>query len=92
MVIANMFYIPLGIMFGTDLTTAGYIRKSLIATYLGNIVGAAIVWLPAVYFYLGDYDADGLRDAEQGNNGNDASRKESRRRSSATMTNLSAEK
>ncbi|KAF7358700.1 putative formate/nitrite transporter [Mycena sanguinolenta] len=45
-VIANMFYIPLGIMFGTDLTVAGYIRKSLIATYLGNIVGAAIVWLP----------------------------------------------
>ncbi|KAJ7221487.1 Formate/nitrite transporter [Mycena pura] len=54
-VIANMFYIPLGIMFGADLTVAGYIRKSLIATYLGNIVGAAIVWLPGVYFYLGDY-------------------------------------
>ncbi|KAJ7063702.1 Formate/nitrite transporter [Mycena amicta] len=54
-VIANMFYIPLGIIFGADLSVAGYIRKSLIATYLGNIVGAAIVWAPAVYFYLGDY-------------------------------------
>ncbi|KAJ7491030.1 Formate/nitrite transporter [Mycena latifolia] len=61
-VIANMFYIPLGIMFGADLSTAGYIRKSLIATYLGNIVGAAIVWVPAVYFYLGDYSVDGLHD------------------------------
>jgi len=66
-VIANMFYIPLGIMFGADLSAAGYIRKSLIATYLGNIVGAAFVWLPAVYFYLGDYvyAADEPEDSEQ---------------------------
>ncbi|KAJ6606147.1 Formate/nitrite transporter [Mycena vulgaris] len=63
-VVANMFYIPLGIMFGMDLSTAGYIRKSLIATYLGNIVGAAIVWIPAVYFYLDDYSADGNIDAD----------------------------
>ncbi|KAJ7700797.1 putative formate/nitrite transporter [Mycena rosella] len=70
-VIANMFYIPLGIMFGAELSAAGYIRKSLIATYLGNIVGAAIVWVPPVYFYLGDYsyavrgekDVDGDTDA-----------------------------
>ncbi|KAF8191640.1 Formate/nitrite transporter [Mycena galopus ATCC 62051] len=66
-VIANMFYLPLGIMFGADLTVAGYIRKSLIATYLGNIVGAAIVWIPAVYFYLGDYSVAGeLQEAEEG--------------------------
>jgi len=63
-VVANMFYIPLGIMFGAELTTAGYIRKSLIATYLGNVVGAAIVWVPAVYFYLGDFSADGLHDSD----------------------------
>ncbi|KAJ7584703.1 putative formate/nitrite transporter [Mycena floridula] len=66
-VIANMFYIPLGIMFGADLSAAGYIRKSLIATYLGNIVGAAMVWGPAVYFYLGDYQPAGvLEDQEEG--------------------------
>ncbi|KAJ7891347.1 putative formate/nitrite transporter [Mycena olivaceomarginata] len=66
-VIANMFYIPLGIMFGVDLSVAGYIRKSLIATYLGNVVGAAMVWVPAVYFYLGDYSpAPGLEEAEEG--------------------------
>ncbi|KAJ3833419.1 Formate/nitrite transporter [Lentinula raphanica] len=52
-VIANMFYIPLGIMFDTPgLSAAYYIRKSLIATYLGNIVGAFIVWGPAAYFYI----------------------------------------
>ncbi|THU97265.1 putative formate/nitrite transporter [Dendrothele bispora CBS 962.96] len=89
-VIANMFYIPLGIMFGADLSAAGYIQKSLIATYLGNIVGAAIVWIPAVYFYLGDYSADGLRDAEQGKGkeSTEGTSRSDRRRSSATMTNL----
>ncbi|KAJ3482090.1 hypothetical protein NLI96_g7211 [Meripilus lineatus] len=50
-----MFSVPLGILFGADLSVAAYIRKSLIASYLGNIVGALIVALPAVYFYLGDY-------------------------------------
>ncbi|KAJ3991853.1 Formate/nitrite transporter [Lentinula boryana] len=56
-VIANMFYIPLGIMFDTpSLSAAYYIRKSLIATYLGNIVGAFIVWGPAVYFYIWTVD------------------------------------
>ncbi|KZT67141.1 putative formate/nitrite transporter [Daedalea quercina L-15889] len=65
-VIANMFSIPLGIMFGADLTVAEYIRKSLIASYLGNIVGGLIVGLPATYFYLSDYRAGGLRGVEEG--------------------------
>ncbi|KAJ6499208.1 Formate/nitrite transporter [Mycena sanguinolenta] len=65
-VVANMFSVPLGIMFGADLTTAEYIRKSLIAAYLGNIVGALFVALPATYFYLWDYDVSGLREAEAG--------------------------
>jgi len=85
-VIANMFYIPLGIMFGADLSVAGYIRKSLIATYLGNIVGAAMVWVPAVYFYLGDYVPGGLlEEAEEGK----SNETKENRRSSATMTALS---
>ncbi|KAH8093902.1 Formate/nitrite transporter [Cristinia sonorae] len=55
-VVANMFSVPLGIMFGADLSTAAYIRKSFIAAYLGNIVGALMVAVPAIYFHLGDYN------------------------------------
>ncbi|KDQ53619.1 hypothetical protein JAAARDRAFT_136825 [Jaapia argillacea MUCL 33604] len=66
-VVANMFSVPLGIMFHAEgLSTALYIRKSLIAAYLGNIVGALLVGLPAVYFYLNDYKAGGLRGVEEG--------------------------
>ncbi|KAI0958186.1 hypothetical protein AcV7_004072 [Taiwanofungus camphoratus] len=65
-VIANMFSVPLGILFGADLTVAEYIRKSLIASYLGNVVGALLVALPACYFFLGDYCAGGLRGVEEG--------------------------
>jgi len=55
-VIANMFSVPLGILFHADLTVNEYIKKSLIASFIGNIIGALFVALPAVYFYLGDYD------------------------------------
>jgi len=65
-VVANMFFIPLGILFHADLTVAAYIRKSFIAAYLGNIVGALLVALPAVYFYLSDYNGSGLRKVEEG--------------------------
>ncbi|KAJ8497135.1 hypothetical protein ONZ51_g686 [Trametes cubensis] len=66
-VVANMFSVPLGILFGADLTVAEYIRKSLIASYLGNIVGALLVGLPALYFYAPDYKPAGaLREAEEG--------------------------
>ena len=41
-------------------------HRSFIASYLGNIVGALLVALPAVYFYLGDYNAGGLVQAEAG--------------------------
>ncbi|KIM75093.1 hypothetical protein PILCRDRAFT_827666 [Piloderma croceum F 1598] len=65
-VVANMFFIPLGILFHTDLTVAEYIRKSLIAAYLGNIIGALFVAVPAIYFYLSDSTANGLRGVEEG--------------------------
>jgi len=65
-VVANMFSVPLGIIFGADLTVAEYIRKSLIAAFLGNIVGALFVALPAFYFYLGDENASRLENAEAG--------------------------
>lgn len=40
--------------------------RSLIASYIGNIVGALFVALPATWFYLGDYRAGGLETAEEG--------------------------
>jgi len=64
-VVANMFSLPLSIMLHADLTTAEYIRRSLVPSYIGNIVGGLLVGLPAVYFYLGDYEAGGLRAAEE---------------------------
>ncbi|KAN0090904.1 Formate/nitrite transporter [Tylopilus felleus] len=64
-VVANMFSLPLSIMLHADLTTAYYIKKSLIASYIGNIIGGCLVGLPAVYFYLDDWKAGGLRNAEE---------------------------
>jgi len=65
-VIANMFSVPLGMMFGADLSSAAYIRKSLIASFIGNVVGALFVAFPTTYMYLSDYAAGGYRRAEQG--------------------------
>jgi hypothetical protein len=47
--------------------------RSFFAAYLGNIVGALLVALPAVYFYLKDYNAGGLVDAEAGEHSGTAS-------------------
>ncbi|KAJ8076573.1 hypothetical protein PM082_000996 [Marasmius tenuissimus] len=66
-VVANMFSVPLGMMFGADITVGQYIGKSFIASYLGNIVGALLVGLPALYFYLRDTDhVNILNEAERG--------------------------
>ncbi|KAF9049817.1 putative formate/nitrite transporter [Panaeolus papilionaceus] len=65
-VVANMFSVPLGIMFGAPLTVDQYIKKSLIAAYLGNIVGALIVALPAYYMYLREDTTNPFIRAEQG--------------------------
>jgi formate/nitrite transporter FocA (FNT family) len=51
-----------------NLVTVKLIRlvcRSLIASYIGNIIGGLLVGLPAVYFYLGDWKAGGLVDAEE---------------------------
>ncbi|KAI5116674.1 hypothetical protein M0805_003315 [Coniferiporia weirii] len=69
-IVANMFSVPLGILFGADLTVAEYIRKSFLASFFGNIVGALLVAIPNTYFYLHDYnyqlDSRVLRNVEEG--------------------------
>lgn len=67
-VVANMFSVPLGIMFHAEgLTIAHYISHSLIPAFLGNVVGGLLVALPFSYFYLQDWNGDqALRGAEEG--------------------------
>ena len=51
-VVANMFYIPLGIFVGTPgLSVGHYIAYSMIPALLGNIVGGG-VFVGVVYWYL----------------------------------------
>jgi len=69
-----------------QLTVAEYIRKSLIAAYLGNIIGALFVAVPAIYFYLSDSSADNLRRIEEGEVFNEKVEIENGRPSEATCT------
>ncbi|KAI5273421.1 Formate/nitrite transporter [Aureobasidium subglaciale] len=49
--IANMFYIPMGIFLGADISVGLYIWKSMIPALLGNIVGGGL-FVGAVYWYM----------------------------------------
>jgi len=40
--VANMFFIPLGMMFGADITISQFLMKNLLPVTLGNIVGAVL--------------------------------------------------
>lgn len=54
-VVANMFLIPGALLTGqTDFGVGEYIWKSVIASFLGNILGAALLALPLVYLHGGD--------------------------------------
>ena len=51
--IANMFFIPLGMMEGADVSTGAFILNNLIPATLGNIVGGAIfVGMPHAMLHL----------------------------------------
>eukprot|EP00128_Syssomonas_multiformis_P001055 Colp12_sorted_trinity150504_noHs@24681 len=49
-VIANMFFIPLGMMYGADVTVADFIVKNLIPVTLGNTFGGAILCGATLWF------------------------------------------
>ena len=49
--IANMFFIPLGMMEGADITVTHAITANFIPSTLGNIVGGALL-VGCVYSYL----------------------------------------
>ncbi|KAF2497383.1 Formate/nitrite transporter, partial [Lophium mytilinum] len=52
-VVANMYFVPMGIWEGAPISVGYYIWKSLIPTTLGNIIGGAVfVGLPYWYLYL----------------------------------------
>ena len=40
--IANMFYLPLGMMEGADISVCDAITKNLIPATIGNIIGGAL--------------------------------------------------
>jgi hypothetical protein len=50
-VIANMFYVPVGIFSGAPISVGLYIWKSMIPAALGNIIGGG-VFVGVVYWYL----------------------------------------
>lgn len=60
-VVANMFLINAALMTRqTNFSVGEYIWKSIIASFLGNIIGAALLALPLVYLHGGDeFDPSG---------------------------------
>lgn len=51
--VANMFFIPAGIMYGASVTWADFFIANLIPVTLGNIVGGAL-FVGAIYWYIYD--------------------------------------
>lgn len=49
--IANMFFIPMGIWVGAEISVGYYIWKSMIASAIGNIVGGGL-FVGTAYWYL----------------------------------------
>lgn len=49
--IANMFFIPLGMMYGADVSVGDFVMNNLIPATLGNIIGGAL-FVGCAYWYL----------------------------------------
>lgn len=54
--VANMFFIPLAIFYGADITWAQFITDNLIPVTLGNIIGG-VVLVGLAYWYVYDRDS-----------------------------------
>lgn len=65
--VANMFFIPLGMFLGADVTWGKFFANNLIPVTLGNIVGGAVI-VPLVY-YLCYVRRTGLPNKESINKG-----------------------
>lgn len=52
--IANMFFIPLGMMYGADVSVGSFVVDNLIPATLGNIVGGALFVGCAYWFVAGN--------------------------------------
>ncbi len=51
--VANMFFIPLGMMCGAEVSVADFVLDNLIPATLGNIIGGAL-FVGCAYWYLSD--------------------------------------
>ena len=49
--IANMFFIPLGMMHGASVTVSDFLLANLVPATLGNIAGGA-VFVGGIYWYI----------------------------------------
>jgi formate/nitrite transporter FocA (FNT family) len=69
-VVANMFYIPLGIFLGAPKVTVGmYIWKSMLPSALGNVLGGGL-FVGTLYWYLYLTSEEGQQHHETTNHGN----------------------
>ncbi|BEI79476.1 hypothetical protein CcaverHIS002_0100050 [Cutaneotrichosporon cavernicola] len=50
-VVVNMYYVPLGMVSGADVSIGRYIGQSLIPSLIGNIIGGILLGVPMVFFH-----------------------------------------
>jgi formate/nitrite transporter len=56
--VANMFFIPLGIFYGANVTWAQFFIVNLVPVTLGNIVGGSF-FVGAIYWFIYEYERPG---------------------------------
>ncbi|EFC35619.1 predicted protein [Naegleria gruberi] len=52
--VANAYFIPLGMLYGANVTMYDFIVKNLIPATLGNIIGGAFI-IGCLFYYVNDY-------------------------------------
>eukprot|EP01114_Cavostelium_apophysatum_P016760 TRINITY_DN4831_c0_g1_i1.p1 TRINITY_DN4831_c0_g1~~TRINITY_DN4831_c0_g1_i1.p1 ORF type:complete len:347 (-),score=56.45 TRINITY_DN4831_c0_g1_i1:25-1065(-) len=63
--VANMFYVPLGMFYGADVSVGDFIVKCLIPSTLGNIVGGGIFVGVAAWYAFGWRDEVKFKDDKE---------------------------